>query len=87
MSGHGVHPVGNSRNHSAIQATTVQSAGNTAQTNAGAAGGARPRRPPDSSGKAGGSSGSGLPQDGKCLISSKTCPQTLIFIIALIRYH
>ena len=41
------------------------------QANSGASGGARPRRPPDSSTKAGGAGASSLPNDGKSLISSK----------------
>ena len=72
MSGHGVQPVGNPRSHSNIPTNPVQSEGNTAQTNAGAAGGARPRRPPDASRKVGGSGAPKLPHDGKSLISSKT---------------
>jgi len=41
------------------------------QATSGSTGGARPRRPPDSSTKVGGSSLSSLPNDGKSLISSK----------------
>ena len=55
MSGHGGPPVP----HASHAASSVPS------------GGARPRRPPESSSKPGGYVSSSLPNDGKSLISSK----------------
>ena len=50
----------------------------TAQNNSAATGGARPRRPPESSAKVGATGASALPNDGKSLISSKKYFQNCI---------